>query len=1158
MANGTITGKEVLDGVKEEISATNEELKKLLATYNELAKAVQNTKTPKQGNTILKKRNELDEASINLQTKLAKLAKEKANAEAAQQRALTATARAVKAKDSAEKAAIKTRSTNLAQFKSLNSAYQQQSRLLNSLRDRYKSLAVEQLKGVKLTRQQAIEFRNLGNRIRQLDRNLKKVDAASGQFNRNVGNYPKTFGIAARSIRSFAGAFGFTSGIYLWASAVKDAFNRVREFDKAMQNISGILRTTRKDLKNLEREIIAVAGASIKTSREVAGLAESLVTLGKGKEEIIDLLKPTNDLSIALETTGDKAAEFLVQTLNAFGAGSDQAAEYADVIATIRTSTTLDFQKMADSFQYLTPISNILGKDLAYTGAIIGVLADNSLKAEQGARLLGTAQQKLAKENISLVDALEQINQAQKEGVQELELLSLASNLFGKQAAKVGIILANNSDILEANAQKIRENGGALDDLVNEQLKSLDAKIKILDSTWEELILTIENGEGSTSKFFKGVVEGATGYLNELIEVEAAQSRVFEITGKSETLLGRFQKTNLFLGQINTKFENLVETQKEFNRYLSTIGKDTSLVFLEDEINSLNDAIENNNDLTDDQRELYKTQVKTIQELYDSNKLAREELEKQVLAIVEAGDGFENYGRNVKVLSSDILQDFVNANKNVLDSVASINEEFDKLDFVTINSLNAKLKELKDLRNETDVTSPLFEELKVEIKAVEKEINRLLDKAKKSAKKVLEGSEASFKKRISELEDEQSRLATTTEQYEEYADKIEEAKKQLEALVKVRENLDKLGTPNLGFVGTVKTNKDGNVSAGPENAVSKSSISQTLQNVGSFDTPEDDEFNKLLSKRETAVEESTSRQLDILKSFFEGAQELYGIDLQAFIDILGDKEFAQLTSIEKTVSIATAAQDTLLSLNDALYQATTDRLNAELEANRAVLKAVLDDDKKSKQDKESAQKAFDAKQAKIKKKQFEADQKAAKAQTIINTAVAIIQAYAQLGPIGGTIAGALITALSLVQLSNIDRQKPPQFFKGKKATDNFEGWGTWGEKRREVSVDEHGNVEISPNKTTPRYIKKKEIIVPSVPQFNREIQNPDSDIAQRVFKKYNQDTVERTNWFATSSPVHIEPLRGVISDEIKKGFKNIRIINHNKIINETPTTGYRR
>lgn len=412
----------------------------------------------------------------------------------------------------------------------LSTEYQKQSLTLTQLRRKYKDVALSQGESSK-------QAKNLLAQITALDARLKRVDANVGQFQRSVGNYGKAMQSASAAARNLMGAMGFVGGAYLFVNTIRDAFNRVREFDKAMQNISGIMRTTRSEIIDLEKEIVRVAGSSIKTSREVAELAENLVTLGKTKDEIKDLLEPVNNLAIGLETTSGEAAEFLVQTLNAFGAGSDEAAKYADTIATIRTSTTLDFQKMRDSFQYLTPISRILNKDLAYTGSVLGILADNGLKAEQAGRLLGTAQQKLAKEGKSLLDALQQINEAQARGVQETELLALASKLFGAQAAKVGVIMANNTDKIEKNAQAIRDNSGALDDLVNEQLESLDAKIKILDSTWEKFILNVDNGNGVLSKAFGNIIEFITGAIEGMTKLNQSQqeyndSRESELTAK--------------------------------------------------------------------------------------------------------------------------------------------------------------------------------------------------------------------------------------------------------------------------------------------------------------------------------------------------------------------------------------------------------------------------------------------------------------------------------------------------------------------------------------------------------------------------------------------------------------------------------------------------
>lgn len=469
----------------------------------------------------------------------------------------------------------------------LSTEYQKQSLRLTQLRRKYKDVALTQGESSK-------QAKNLLTQITALDARLKRVDANVGQFQRSVGNYGKAMQSASAAARNLMGAMGFVGGAYLFVNTIRDAFNRVREFDKAMQNIAGIMRTSRDSIIDLEKEIVRVAGSSIKTSREVAELAENLVTLGKTKDEIKDLLEPVNNLAIGLETTSGEAAEFLVQTLNAFGAGSDEAAKYADTIATIRTSTTLDFQKMRDSFQYLTPISRILNKDLAYTGAVLGILADNGLKAEQAGRLLGTAQQKLAKEGRSLQEALNEINEAQARGVKEIDLLAIASDLFGKQAAKVGVILANNTKVIEKNAQAIRDNGGALDDLVNEQLESVDAKMKILDSTWEKFILNVDNGTGSLSKAFGAILEFITGAIEGMTRLNQSQdeyndSRESEIYAKrlkeqrelyealgsaaERTALERADRSRDELDNINAEIKALRNRNEEIQKGLRGEGE---------------------------------------------------------------------------------------------------------------------------------------------------------------------------------------------------------------------------------------------------------------------------------------------------------------------------------------------------------------------------------------------------------------------------------------------------------------------------------------------------------------------------------------------------------------------------------------------------------
>tara|TARA_R110000782_G_scaffold190021_3_gene279939 strand:+ start:498 stop:3479 length:2982 start_codon:yes stop_codon:yes gene_type:complete len=87
----------------------------------------------------------------------------------------------------------------------LLNAYDKESKRLNTLRKDYKSLLVQQKKGVKLNKAQEKSLRELGKEVKELDKNLKDVDAEAGQFQREVGNYGKATETAKKGISSLSG-----------------------------------------------------------------------------------------------------------------------------------------------------------------------------------------------------------------------------------------------------------------------------------------------------------------------------------------------------------------------------------------------------------------------------------------------------------------------------------------------------------------------------------------------------------------------------------------------------------------------------------------------------------------------------------------------------------------------------------------------------------------------------------------------------------------------------------------------------------------------------------------------------------------------------------------------------------------------------------------
>ena len=475
---------------------------------------------------------------------------------------------------------------------------------------------------------------------------VKKSSAVFTKLNKNLS-------VIKSTLKKGLGFIGLTGVIFGIGRAFSDAFSRIREFDKEMNNLAGIAGVTRDDLKATEKTIVDVAGSSIKTSNEVAKLATTLTALGKSQNEVRRLLKPTNDLSIALQATSDEAGELLVSTLNAFGKGAEEGQHFADVIAKMRTSTSLDFERIKDALGFIAPTANALNLSLGETGALVGILQDNGVKAARSGRLLSSSFIRMAKEGKTLEGSLDRINEAQEKGVKGNELLRIASKDFGVQASALGLILANNREKTAELANEFDNlSEGALKKLTDEQLKSMDAQLKILDSTYEKFILNIENGEGVLSDLFKGVIKGATYAVDRL--------------DKMSTSLGNF-----FKGTIGAR-AGIISTFEEISGFETKIGA---------RLSARSKAIEKETDrLADD---FVKKDRKTQRTIADN-------LVKRIKKDLKALKG-------ASVAEGILLEERIGANQLLLSKLEIIREEKKKGDKDYIEGEKAKGKATKEL-----------------------------------------------------------------------------------------------------------------------------------------------------------------------------------------------------------------------------------------------------------------------------------------------------------------------------------------------------------------------------------------------------------------------------------------------------------------------------
>ena len=405
-------------------------------------------------------------------------------------------------------------------------------------------LAATALQNILIAGKKADETTEQYNRrLRQAQTEFDRLQAkvvlanrAIGRFNDNVGNYPKE---AAKAIRELIQAFGLAGGIATFVSITKDAFNIVKDFEEEMVNLAAVAGYTRAEVAPLEEEIRKVAKASINSATDVAKLATELIKLGSTPEEAMKLLEPINNLSIALRASAEDSASLVKGLLNAYQEGAEEATRFTDVLAESANRSALDFQGLKDSFSYLAPTAKVLNISIERTAAMLGILADNNIRAESAGRLTSTSFIRLAKNGMGYEEALDKINKAQKENRSELEILALAGKLFGAEAAKIGIILANNRDKIDESTNAYENSAGALQELTDKQLKSLSSELKILDSSWEEYILNVNDANNGT-QILSGGVRFLSSNLNTIINIVVFATTAW-LAYKASLLLANIQ-----------------------------------------------------------------------------------------------------------------------------------------------------------------------------------------------------------------------------------------------------------------------------------------------------------------------------------------------------------------------------------------------------------------------------------------------------------------------------------------------------------------------------------------------------------------------------------------------------------------------------------------
>ena len=377
----------------------------------------------------------------------------------------------------------------------LNGAYRNASKELTTARNKAKDLAVQY--GVT-----SKQFRQAANDVRVLDANLKKIDSAVGQNQRSVGNYGKALG----GLKSLLGAAGVLGGVQLLANGLKSTINVFKDYEKRNAELAGVLGKTRKETKLLQDDSKRLGASTAFSATQVTELQLELARLGKSEAEIIASTEGIINATIALGSETGETAALVGSTLNAFKLGAEESTRVADILTLSTQRSALSFEKLNTALPTVAGAASAVGVSLEQLVSQLGQAADRGIDASTAATSLRNIYIRLKSQGLTYAEALDEINKSS-------DKVTTSVKLFGVRASVTGLALADTIVKAGELTTALENAGGTAKRVADEQLNTLDGRIKLLTSAWEGFVLSFQSSEGIFQGVINGVIVSATNLL---------------------------------------------------------------------------------------------------------------------------------------------------------------------------------------------------------------------------------------------------------------------------------------------------------------------------------------------------------------------------------------------------------------------------------------------------------------------------------------------------------------------------------------------------------------------------------------------------------------------------------------------------------------------
>jgi len=532
-------------------------------------------------------------------------------------------------------------------------------------------------------------------------------------------------------------ALGVTAIIFKIVEGFKQLITVNKNFEFQMAKVQAITGATSEEMKKLTSNAKALGGSTKFTATEVAGLQEEYAKLGFSTDEILNTTEATLMLAEATGSDLAQAANIAGQVLRAFKLDALETQRVTDVMALSFSSSALNIENFAESMKYVAPIAATANIPIETTTALLAKLADAGLRGS----IAGTGLKNL------------------------LTNLSDGSSSLSK---KLGFAVTNSEDLFKAF--KLLK-GGSVDlteALALTDKRSLAAFLTLIEGadSVKELSGEFDNAKGSAEAMALIMRDTLSGDID---QASAAWEGLLLSLGKTGGIRSTVQTVTQIIGGMTKAIMVAAGTWQEsqnefFNAKASKEGQSRATDF----ISKLKEATTDQGDLLEQLTAKTESAQKSVDAIYqdqlasrlevahideglagwrlESTKRQLKEDKKRVEASIQGDE------ESIKSLNAYIstIQEYIDRQKEA----SGVDDAETQSQINNVFAIKKAIKELEETRDAEGTSRKRIFEINSELITLEEQLAILLGKETEAMKAAREERE----KAIKAIEDEAKAL----------------------------------------------------------------------------------------------------------------------------------------------------------------------------------------------------------------------------------------------------------------------------------------------------------------------------------------------------------------------------------------------------------------